>query len=137
VPRIAPLPPEQLTDADRTVLARIPGEGLKGEGFPRNVLGVLLQDPPVLAPFLDYWVTSKHALSFSVRERALLLATDAMVDQRCLPPALWRDVQPVLGDRGIVDLIFLVSQYVLFALANVCAQVQLEPAVAGLPGLDA
>jgi hypothetical protein len=43
----------------------------------------------------------------------------------------------VLGAREHVDLISLVSQYVLLALANVCAPVQLEPAIAGLPGIGA
>jgi 4-carboxymuconolactone decarboxylase len=186
-PRIEPLSTEGLSAEALAVLARIPGQGLKGEGFPRNVLGVLMHSPDVLAPFLEYWVTSKTALSLSVREQelvilrmavlyrsdyvwkhhvkvgrefgvtdeelqalregacaafqapreaALLELTGAFVDQRCLPPALWQRSRAVLGAREHVDLISLVSQYVLFALANVCTQVQLEPAVAALPGID-
>lgn len=186
-PRIEPLSTDSLSTEALSVLARIPGQGLKGEGFPRNVLGVLMHSPDVLAPFLEYWVTSKTALSLSVREQelvilrmavlyrsdyvwkhhvkvgrefgvtdaelqalreaaydsfraprevALLELTDAFVNERCLPQALWQRSRAVLGAREHVDLISLVSQYVLFALANVGAQVQLEPAIAALPGIE-
>lgn len=43
----------------------------------------------------------------------------------------------VLGSRDFIDLVSLVFQYVLFALDNVCMQVQLEPAEADLPGIEA
>lgn len=186
-PRIEPLSTDSLSAEALAVLARIPGQGLKGEGFPRNVLGVLMHSPDVLAPFLEYWVTSKTALSLSVREQELVILrmavlyrsdyvwkhhvkvgrefgvtdaelqalrdgayvafqapreavllelTDAFVNERCLPQALWQRSRAVLGEREHVDLISLVSQYVLFALANVCAQVQLEPAIDQLPGID-
>jgi hypothetical protein len=70
------------------------------------------------------------------RERALLELTDAFVNDRCLSPEMWKRTRDVLESRDFVDLISLVSQYVLFALTNVCIQVQLEPAVAGLPGIE-
>jgi len=40
-----------------------------------------------------------------------------------------------LPARDLVDLIALISQYVLFALANNVLQVPLEPALTGDPGL--
>jgi alkylhydroperoxidase family enzyme len=70
------------------------------------------------------------------RERAFLELADAFVNDRSLSPELWKRTRGVLGSRDFVDLISLVSQYVLFALTNVCMQVQLEPGVAGLPGIE-
>lgn len=186
-PRIAPLSTDDLTPEHLAILSRIPGQGLKGAGFPRNVLGELMHNPKTLGPFLDYWVSAKTDFGFSVREqelvilrmavlyrsdyvwkhhvkvgrefgisdaemdglrhggfevlqspreRALLQLTDSFVNERCLPPALWAETREVLSPRDYIDLIGLVSQYVLFALTNVCLQVQLEPAVADLPGIQ-
>lgn len=184
-PRIAPLPTDGLRPEWVEILGRLPGTGLKGDAFPRNVLGVLMYNQETLGPFLDYWVTSKAKLGLSVREqelvilrmgvlyrseyvwkhhvrvgrefgigdveldavrngaytalaereRAFLELTDAFVNERALPPELWSRTRDILGARDFVDLITLVSQYVLFALANVCLQVQLEPALADLPGI--
>jgi len=186
-PRVAPLSTDDLRPEWRRILERIPGQGLKGEGFPRNVLGILMQNQDTLGPFLDYWVTSKSKMGLSVREqelvilrmavlyrseyvwkhhvkvgrefgiddeelaairagavaafaaereRALLELTDAFVNERCLPPTLWRRTRGILAPRDFVDLISLVAQYVLFTLTNVCLQVQVEPAVADLPGIE-
>ncbi len=186
-PRIAPLSTDQLTDEQVAILERIPGKGLKGDGFPRNVLGVLMRNEDTLGPFLDYWVTSKSKLGLTVREqelvilrmavlyrsdyvwkhhvkvgrefgivdsemdalrlgayaaiaspreRAFLEAVDACVEQRSIDPETWTRLRAVLSERDLVDTIALVSQYVLFALTNVCCQVQVEDAVAGLPGIE-
>jgi alkylhydroperoxidase family enzyme len=185
--RLAPLSTDDLRPEWVDILGRLPGRGLKGEGFPRNLLGILMHNPETLGPFLDYWVTSKAKMGLTVREqelvilrmgvlyrseyvwkhhvkvgrefgiddaeldairrgsysgfpaereRALLELTDTFVNQRSLPPALWERMRDILGSRDFVDLISLVSQYVLFALTNVCLQVQLEPAVAELPGIE-
>lgn len=184
--RIAPIATEDLQPEHLAILARIPGQGLKGDGFPRNVLGELMHNPETLGPFLDYWVSAKSRMGLTVREQelvilrmavlyrsdyvwkhhvkvgrefgitdveldalrlgrygnidaerdqALLRLTDAFVDQRSLPPELWEATREILAPRDYIDLIGLVSQYVLFALTNVCLQVQIEPAVAGLPGI--
>lgn len=184
--RIAPLSTEELRPEHLAILARIPGQGLKGDGFPRNVLGELMHNEDTLGPFLDYWVTAKSRMGLTVREqelvilrmgvlyrsdyvwkhhvkvgrefgitdveldalrqgkydaigaerdRALLRLTDAFVVERSLSPELWQATNGTLVPRDYVDLIGLVSQYVLFALTNVCLQVQIEPAVAGLPGI--
>jgi 4-carboxymuconolactone decarboxylase len=185
--RIAPLSTENLSPECVKILERLPGKGLKGEGFPYNLLGILMQNQETLEPFLDYWVTSKAEMGLSVREqelvillmavlyrsdyvwkhhvkvgrefgvndteldairhgfygafseareRALLELTDAFMNDRYLPPELWNSTKSVLGSRDFVDLISLVSQYVLFALTNVCLQVQVEPGVANLPGIE-
>ncbi len=184
--RIAPLSTDDLRPEWREILGRLPGAGLKGEGFPRNVLGILMQNQETLGPFLDYWVTSKSKMGLSVREqelvilrmavlyrseyvwkhhlkvgrefgiddaeldairqgsyaafsdreRAFLELTDAFVSDRSLPPELWNRTRGVLAPRDFVDLISLVSQYVLWALTNVCMQVQVEPGVADLPGIE-
>lgn len=184
--RIPPLSTDDLRPEHLAILARIPGQGLKGEGFPRNVLGELMHNPDTLGPFLDYWVTAKSRMGLSVREqelvilrmgvlyrsdyvwkhhvkvgrefgindkemdalrqgsysllasareRALLQLADAFVNERSLPPDLWQATRDILAPRDFVDLIGLVSQYVLFALTNVCLQVQVEPAVVALPGV--
>ena len=185
--RIAPLPIDDLRPECMEILERIPGQGLKGEGFPRNVLGVLMQNQDILGPFLDYWVTSKSKMRLTIREqelvilrmavlyrsqyvwkhhvkvarefgvndmeldairqgshtafaapreRAFLELTDAFVNDRSLSPELWQQTKNVLGPQDFVDLISLVAQYVLFALVNVCMQVQVEPALADLPGIE-
>jgi 4-carboxymuconolactone decarboxylase len=186
-PRIAPLSTDDLRPGWVEILQRIPGKGLKGEGFPRNVLGVLMQNQETLGPFLDYWVTSKAKMRLTVREqelvilrmavlyrseyvwkhhvklgrefgvsdteldairhgsytaftapreRAFLELTGAFMNDRSLSPELWNQTKDVLASQDFVDLISLVSQYVLFALTNVCLQVQVEPAVADLPGIE-
>ncbi len=185
--RVAPLSTDDLRREWVEILERLPGEGLKGEGFPRNVLGVLMQNQETLGPFLDYWVTSKSKMGLTVREqelvilriavlyrseyvwkhhvrvgrefgvndtelnairhasyaafpaareRALLALTDAFMNDRSLSPGLWTQTRDVLRSQDFVDLISLVSQYVLFALVNVCMQIQVEPAVADLPGIE-
>ena len=186
-PRIPPLSTDNLSPECVKILGRLPGKGLQGEGFPYNLLGVLMYNPETLAPFLDYWVTSKAKMGLSVREqelvilrmavlyrseyvwkhhvkvgrefgindteldairrgsyaafsvpreRAFLTLTDTFMKDRCLPPESWSQTRTVLGSRDFVDLISLVSQYVLFALTNVCMQVRVEPGVADLPGLE-
>lgn len=185
--RIAPLSTDDLRPEWVEILGRLPGKGLKGEGFPSNLLGILMQNQETLGPFLDYWVTSKAKMGLTVREqelvilrmavlyrseyvwkhhvkvgrefgindaeldairqgsctafavereRAFLELTDAFMNDRCLSPKLWDRTKCVLSSRDFVDLISLVSQYVLFALTNVCLQVQVEPGVANLPGIE-
>lgn len=187
VSRIAPLSTDDLRAEWVEILARLPGKGLKGEGFPRNVLGILMQNQETLGPFLDYWVTSKSKMGLTVREqelvilrmavlyrseyvwkhhvkvgrefgindaeldairqgsrtafaaereRAFLELTDAFMNERSLSPELWDQTRRILDPRDFVDLISLVSQYVFWGLTNVCMQVQLEPAVADLPGIE-
>ena len=185
--RIAPLSTDNLSPECLKILERLPGKGLQGEGFPYNLLGILMYNPDTLETFLDYWVTSKAKMGLSVREqelvilrmavlyrseyvwkhhvkvgrefgvndkeldairdgsyaafsaareRAFLELTDAFMNDRYLSQKLWNQTKDVLGARDFVDLVSLVSQYVLFALNNVCMQVQVEPGVANLPGIE-
>jgi len=187
VSRIAPISTDNLHPEWLAILRRLPGKGLEGEGFPRNLLGILMQNQETLGPFLDYWVTSKSKMGLTVREqelvilrmavlyrseyvwkhhvkvgrefgindteldalrqgaystfaaereRAFLELTDAFMNERSLEPKLWNSTKQVLSSRDFVDLISLVSQYVLFGLTNVCMQVQIEPGVADLPGIE-
>lgn len=186
-PRLAPQPVEDLRPEWLDILARIPGAGLKGAGFPRNVLGVLMYNPETFGPFLDYWVTCKLKMGISVREQelvilrmgvlyrssyvwkhhlplarefgvddaelqalrggsyagfpareqALLALTDELVDQRTVRAEVWAQHKPALPDGALVDLVGLVAQYVLFALLNNAAQVQVEAALAAVPGIEA
>lgn len=185
--RIPPLSIDNLSPECVKILEQLPGKGLKGKGFPYNLLGILMHNPETLETFLDYWVTSKAKMGLSVREqelvilrmavlyrseyvwkhhvkvgrefgvneteldairhgsyttfsaareRAFLELTDAFMNERSLSRKLWHQTKDVLGARDFIDLISLVSQYVLFALNNVCMQVQIEPGVADLPGIE-
>ena len=184
-PRIPPRPIEELSAASRATLARIPGAGLKGEGFPREVIGQLLHSPSLLESFLSWWVAGKSGLAlsgreqelvilrmaclyesdyvwrhhvkvgrefgigerelqavrvgdasaFKAREWALLTLTEELVNSRTIGAGIWAEHAKCLSPRELVDLIALVSQYVLFALTNNALQVPLEAALAAVPGL--
>lgn len=184
-PRVAPLSMDAMRPEWAEILGRIPGAGLKGDGFPRNVMGTIFLNPDTTGPLLDYWVTSKLKMGFTVREQelvilrmgclfrsdyvwkhhvlvgreygitddqlealqagrydgfiareaSLLALTDEMVNARTIRAEAWARHRDVLTPAEIVDLVSLVSQYVFFALMNNAMQVQVEDAVAGLPGL--
>jgi hypothetical protein len=185
--RLEPLSSKQMKQQWLDTLAQIPGDGLKGDGFPHNVLGMLMYSPELFGPFLDYWVKSKLKMSLSVRqqelvilrmgvlyqsnyvwkhhvpvalefaitqpelenlysgsydgnfnakEQALLKLTDEMVVNRTISPTLWASQGSLLSAQEIVDLIMLISQYVLFALANNALQVPLEAPLEKIPGLE-
>lgn len=184
--RIDPLPMETMGQDWLNILGRIPGEGLKGAGLPRNALGSIMHSPDTFGPFLNYWVSTKSLMSLSgreqalvilrmaclylsdylwkhhvpvgrefgindqeltslhaghwedfasPRERSLLALTDELVNERTIRPTAWMVCKGALDDKAVVDLIALVSQYVFFALMNNALQVQLEPALDGIPGL--
>ncbi len=185
-PRLAPQPVEEMRQEWMDILARIPGAGLKGSGFPRNVLGVLMYNPETLGPFLDYWVTCKLKMGLSVREQelvilrmgclfrsnyvwkhhvpvgrefgiddnelerlraahyeqfipreqAILVLTDELVEERTIRAETWARYSASLQQSDLVDLVGLVSQYVLFALMNNAMQVQVEPALLSIPGIE-
>lgn len=71
--RCTPRPTTELTEAMVHTLQRIPGAGLKGEGFPHQVLGQLLHSPNLMTSFLEWWVSSKLELALSVREQELVI----------------------------------------------------------------
>jgi len=184
--RIASRPMTELRQEWLQILGRIPGTGLKGDGFPRNVLGVLMHNPDIFGPFLDYWVTCKLKMHFSAREQelvilrmgclfrsdyvfkhhvplalefgvsevevqavregryddfapreaAMLTLTDEFMTTMTLSAATWAKYNTTLSAAEMVDLIGLVSQYVLFGLVNNVAQVQIEGPMVQAPGIE-
>lgn len=71
----------------------------------------------------------------SPRERALLALTDEMVEHRTVRDDVMRDHGAHLSTREMVELIQLISQYVVFALTNNVFRVALEPALDVVPPL--
>jgi len=184
--RITSRPMTEMRQEWLQTLDRIPGTGLKGDGFPHNVLGVLMHNPDVFGPFLDYWVTCKLKMHFSAREQelvilrmgclfrsdyvfkhhvplalefgvseaevqairegrydnfaqreaAMLTLTDEFMVTRTLSAATWAKYNTTLSATEVVDLIGLVSQYVLFGLVNNVAQVQVEAPIVPVPGIE-
>jgi alkylhydroperoxidase family enzyme len=76
-----------------------------------------------------------HERFASSREKALLLLTDELVEQRSVSPQTWAHHASPLPAGDVVDLIALVSQYTFFALMNNVLQVPVEDALADVPGL--
>jgi 4-carboxymuconolactone decarboxylase len=184
--RITPRPTSEMREEWLEILGRIPGDGLKGEGFPHNVLGVIMHNADTFGPFMDYWVTCKLKMGLSVREQeliilrmgylyrsnyvwkhhvpvgrefgvtdpelnalrqgqtegfvsreaSLLALTDEIVNQRTIRADAWKDHKQNLSDRDLVDLVHLISQYVLFAVMNNAMQVQVEAALDDVPGIE-
>lgn len=64
--------------------------------------------------------------TFSPRETAILELTDEMVLKHNVSDAAWDLYKKELSDGEMVDLISLVSQYVLFALTNNVLRVAVE-----------
>lgn len=72
---------------------------------------------------------------FSAREFALLMLTDEMVEHRTIRDEAWSKWSGELKESEMVDLISLISQYVLFALLNNAIQVEIEEPLKEIPGL--
>lgn len=176
-PRLTPKNVEDMKPEWLDILKRIPGDGLKGKYAPVNVLGSLMYNPDTLGQFLDYWVTSKLKMGFSVREQELVILrmayhyscnyvwkhhvpvglefgitdselaalkletihprfsareqvildlTDEMMNTRNVSDESWRVAKEQLSDAEMIDLISLISQYVLFALTNNVIRVRVE-----------
>lgn len=186
VARIAPLDTATMKPEWLAILDRIPGDGLKGAGFPHHVLGTLMHSPDTFGEFMQYWVTCKQQMRLSVREQelvilrmavlfragyvwkhhvpvgrefgiddaeldavrrgdtaafgereaALLTLTDEMVEHRTVRREVWDRCAGALDAVDVVDLVSLVAQYVLFALMNNVAQVQIEAPLDDVVGLD-
>lgn len=96
--RVAPQPMEAMRPDWLAILGRIPGAGLKGAGFPRNVLGTIMYNPDTFGPFLEYWVTCKSKMGLSVREQELVILRMA-----CLFHSnyVWKHHVPVGREFGI------------------------------------
>jgi len=98
--RVPPVPVTRFRPEWLATLARIPGDGLKGAGFPRNVLGTIAHDPEMFGPFLEYWVSCKSSFALTVREQELVILRMA-----CLfgSDYVWKHHLPVAREFGIDD----------------------------------
>ena len=72
---------------------------------------------------------------FNTREEALLILTDHMVNDRDLTEEIYGKYGRELKDSELVDLISLVSQYVLFTLMNNVFRVEVESSLVDIKGL--
>jgi len=73
--------------------------------------------------------------AFSGLEKALLTLTEAMVEERTVSAEIWATYGSQLNPQQVIDLIGLVSQYVLFSLTNNVLQVPIEESLPHIPGL--
>jgi 4-carboxymuconolactone decarboxylase len=99
-PRLEPRPMEELSPACLAILGRIPGAGLKGDGFPRHVLGSIMHNPRTLESFLDFWVSSKTLMDLSVREQELVILRMACLFRS---DYVWKHHLPVGREFGISE----------------------------------
>jgi len=76
-----------------------------------------------------------HFEAFAARERALLELCEAMVCRRPVSRQEWDRYGTMLSPRGVVDLIALLAQSVLFALTNNVLQVPVEASLAQVTAL--
>jgi 4-carboxymuconolactone decarboxylase len=72
---------------------------------------------------------------FSTREETLLILTDHMVNDRDLADEIYGKYGRELKDSELVDLISLISQYVLFTLMNNVLRVEVESSLDDVRGL--
>lgn len=72
---------------------------------------------------------------FNAREEALLVMTDHMILDRDLSDEIYNRYAQKLKDSELVDLVSLVSQYVLFNLMNNVMRVEIEPSLDEFAGL--
>jgi 4-carboxymuconolactone decarboxylase len=63
---------------------------------------------------------------FLIREEALLIFTDEFIKKRTICNEIWDKYTGVLSKNDVIDLIHLVSQYVLFSLTNNVLNVEIE-----------
>jgi alkylhydroperoxidase family enzyme len=99
-PRLTPFNVEEMPHEWHDIIGRLPGSGLKGRYAPVNVLGTLMHEPMFMGEFLDYWVTSKLKMSFTVREQELIILRMA-VHYNC--DYVWKHHVPVAQEFGVTD----------------------------------
>lgn len=107
---------ENMSPRSKEILLRIPGDALKGNYAPVNVLGTLMYNPGTLEQFLDYWVTSKSKMGLTVREQELVILRMA-VHYRC--NYVWKHHIPVAVEFGVTeDLLAGVKEFPLPSVFN-------------------
>ena len=100
VARVAPISADEMRPDWLATLARIPGDGLKGAGFPRNVLGTVAHNPDTFGPFLEFWVTCKSKFALTVREQELVILRMAVLYRSNY---VWKHHVPVGHEFGVND----------------------------------
>jgi hypothetical protein len=63
------------------------------------------------------------------------MLTDELVEHRTIRDEAWLNWSGELKNSELIDLISIVSQYVLFALVNNAIQIQIEEPLTKIPGL--
>ena len=99
-PRITPKPMNEMREDWLKILERIPGAGLKGQYAPVNVLGTIMYNPDTFGPFLDYWVTSKLEMGFTVREQELVILRMGYLYNSNY---VWKHHVPVAREFGVSE----------------------------------
>ncbi len=99
-PRLQPRSMAEMQENWIKILERIPGSTLKGPYSPVNVLGTLMYNPRTMGTFLDYWVTSKLEMAFTVREQELVILRMGFL-YRC--NYVWKHHVPVAKEFGASD----------------------------------
>jgi len=74
-----------------------------------------------------------EAAGFSDAERALLRATDELLDDACVSDATWSALAAHFDKTQIIDLLFTVGQYNLVSMALNSLGVPLEQGARGFP----
>jgi 4-carboxymuconolactone decarboxylase len=99
-PRIDPRQAEEMRPEWLDTLARLPGAGLRGAGFPHNCLGTLMISEETFGPFLEYWVTCKERMSLSAREQELVILRMGVL---YASNYVWMHHVPVGREFGVTD----------------------------------
>jgi alkylhydroperoxidase family enzyme len=89
----------------------------------------------VTAAEMDGVLAAAYDVFASSRERALLVLTDEIVERRTIGDAAWEAYGSQLPTDMMLELIGLVSQYVLFAVTNNVYRVALEAPMLPIRGL--
>ena len=72
-PRITPVPVPEMEKEWTDILDTLPGDGLKGQNAPVNVMGTLMRQPELVGDFLRYWVKTKTAANLTAAEQELVI----------------------------------------------------------------
>ncbi len=78
-------------------------------------------------------VTGPADVSWSAGDRALLHATDELVDAKFISDTTWAELGTVWNQKQLMDIVFTVGQYTLVSMALNTFGVQIEPGTDKFP----
>ena len=87
------------------------------------------QITPAIIRSADHW------RNFSARECAMLTLVDEMMEYKGVHDETWKEFGTQLLEEEVVDVILIVSQYVVFGFVNNVFAVEVEESVKGIEGL--